>query len=49
MAVEMVYRAGFMNTWHTHPCGHRMSNASPWWPGEARCPPDTTGPAVIIK
>lgn len=22
MAVKMVYRAGFMNTWHTHPCGH---------------------------
>jgi quercetin dioxygenase-like cupin family protein len=24
MAVKMVYRAGFMNTWHTHPCGHGM-------------------------
>lgn len=22
MAVKMVYRAGFTNTWHTHPCGH---------------------------
>ena len=24
MAVKMVYRAGFTNTWHTHPCGHGM-------------------------
>src|SRR4051794_27536519 len=22
MLVKMVYRAGFTNTWHTHPCGH---------------------------
>jgi anti-sigma factor ChrR (cupin superfamily) len=22
MVVKMVYRAGFTNTWHTHPCGH---------------------------
>jgi quercetin dioxygenase-like cupin family protein len=22
MMVKMVYRAGFTNTWHTHPCGH---------------------------
>ncbi|WP_018332214.1 cupin domain-containing protein [Actinomycetospora chiangmaiensis] len=22
MLVKMVYRAGFTNPWHTHPCGH---------------------------
>ena len=22
MLVKMVYRAGFTNSWHTHPCGH---------------------------
>lgn len=22
MVVKMVYRAGFVNPWHTHPCGH---------------------------
>jgi quercetin dioxygenase-like cupin family protein len=22
--IKMVYRAGFTNPWHTHPCGHGM-------------------------
>ena len=22
LVVKMVYRAGFTNSWHTHPCGH---------------------------
>lgn len=44
MMVKMVYRAGFTNPWHTHPCGHGIYVLS----GTLRTHQGTYGPGSFV-
>ncbi|WP_433798468.1 cupin domain-containing protein [Actinomycetospora sp. CA-084318] len=44
MMVKMVYRAGFVNPWHTHPCGHGIYVLS----GTLRTHQGTYGPGSFV-
>ena len=44
MVVKMVYRAGFTNTWHTHPCGHGIYVLD----GRAEHPPGRLRPRHFV-
>lgn len=44
MMVKMVYRAGFVNPWHTHPCGHGIYVLS----GSLKTHQGTYGPGSFV-